>query len=78
VYAAGNDSSGAVVIMTIDTQVTPVGGHSVPVLTVTLERIADLRESFTLCLAVLVGVNLQGDRQPGVAEDDLRVLGRGS
>jgi hypothetical protein len=55
-----------------------MGGYSVPVLTVTLERIAELRESFTLCLAVLVGVNLQGDRQPGVAEDDLRVSGRGA
>jgi hypothetical protein len=36
-----------------------------PVLTVMSERIADLRESFTLRLAVPVRVDLQGDRQPG-------------
>jgi hypothetical protein len=47
----------------------------VSVLAVMPEGIADLRESFTLRPAVLVGVDLQGDRQPGVAEDDLRVAG---
>jgi hypothetical protein len=37
------------------------------------KRFANPAECVAVSLAVLVGVDLQGDGQPGVAEDDLRV-----
>jgi hypothetical protein len=40
-------------------------------LTAVPERFADPAECFALGLAVLVGVNLKRDGQPGVTEDDL-------
>ena len=39
------------------------------------ESIADFQQRIALSLAVLVGIDLQGDGQPGVAEDDLCVAG---
>ena len=43
---------------------------------VSVENVADPAECFPLCLAVLVGVDLQGDGQPGMAQDQLGVAGR--
>jgi hypothetical protein len=37
---------------------------------------ADLRERFMLCLVVLVGIDLLGHSQTGVAEDELGIAGR--
>jgi hypothetical protein len=40
------------------------------------ERIADPAEGVSLCLAVLVGVDLQRDGQPRVTEDELGIASR--
>jgi hypothetical protein len=42
------------------------------------QRIADLAQRIALRLLVLVGVDLQGDREPGMPEDELCIAGRNS